>query len=425
MKNVRIAIVCVLSLCLASMAFAGGAKESPKAGSTGAVTLSYAIWDSGQQPGIRKIADEFEAANPGIKIDIQVIGWGDYWTMLEAAGTGGALPDVFWMHSNNIYKYASNNMLLDVTDMAKKTTAFDMKKYPAGLVSIYNFKGKQYAIPKDFDTIGLWYNKTMFDAAGVKYPDATWTWDTFYDAAKKLTNKAKGQYGVCAALKNQEGYYNFIYQNGGSVITKDGKSGYADPATIAAMEYYVKFVKEGLSPSLEMTSVSDGTPAEMLGSGVCAMGFFGSWMISSFSSNDYFVKNCDVAVLPKAKAQASIFNGLGNAIAFNTKHPAEAWKFVEYLSSKKGQDRQAALGVAISAYEGASALWVSSNKFFNIKAYVDMLPYAVIRPYSNTTSVWEDGAYAALKPAFTGASSVADACKAAAAQMNKSLATEK
>jgi multiple sugar transport system substrate-binding protein len=423
MKNVRLLTICMFILCACTLAFAKDTKAQNKGS---AVTLTYAIWDAGQQPGLRKIADEFEATNPGIKIDIQVIAWGDYWTMLEAAGTGGSLPDVFWMHSNEIYKYASNNMLLDLTSLIKKTSAFDIKKYPAGLVSIYNFKGKQYAIPKDFDTIGLWYNKTMFDAAGVKYPDATWTWDTFYDAAKKITNKSKGVYGVCAPLKNQEGYYNFIYENGGTVISADKKkSGYDDPATIAAMEYYVRFVKEGLSPSLELTSVSDSTPGEMFGSGLCAMGFFGSWNLSGFSSNDYFVKNCDVSVLPKGKKQASIFNGLGHAIAYNTKHPAEAWKFVEFLSSKKEQDRQAELGIAISAYEGSSALWVSSNKKFNIKAYIDMLPYAVIRPYSNTTLVWEQSAYTALVDGFTGKASVTDACKSAAAIMNKSLAGEK
>lgn len=75
------------------------------------VELSYAIWDSNQEPGLRKIADEFEKKNPNIAIKIQVVGWESYWTMLEAGATGGSLPDTLWMHSNEIYRYA-NNMLL-------------------------------------------------------------------------------------------------------------------------------------------------------------------------------------------------------------------------------------------------------------------------------------------------------------------------
>ncbi|WP_153050467.1 extracellular solute-binding protein, partial [Streptococcus suis] len=88
--------------------------ESSKAtegSGSGKTEISYAIWDSGQEPGLRKIADEFEKKNPDIKINIQVSDWDSYWTMLEAGATGGSLPDTFWMHSNEIYRYGSNEML--------------------------------------------------------------------------------------------------------------------------------------------------------------------------------------------------------------------------------------------------------------------------------------------------------------------------
>lgn len=157
------------------------------------------------------------------------------------------------------------------------------------------------------------------------------------------------------------------------------------------------------------------------------MGFFGSWNLSGFSENEYMAKNFDVAVLPSSNSggKASIFNGLGNAIAKNTKNPDQAWKWVEYLSSKDAQQKQAELGVAISAYEGSADAWVNSNKTFQIKAFIDMLPYAQIRPYSNTTGVWEDKTYEALKGAFTGEKTVEQACKDAAEVMNQSLSQEK
>ncbi|HEY4390635.1 MAG TPA: sugar ABC transporter substrate-binding protein [Paenibacillus sp.] len=400
-----------------------GEKTNGEAGAPAAdgkeVTLTYAIWESNQEKGLRTMADEFESANPGIKINIELTGWSDYWTMLEAGATGGSLPDVFWMHSNEIYRYASNNMLLDLTDKISSSDKVDLSKFPEGLVKMYNLNDKQFAVPKDFDTIGLWYNKTMFDEAGLSYPDETWTWDDLYTAAKALTKD--GKYGILTPLHNQEGYYNFVYQNGGSIITDDKKSGYDDPKTIEALEYYVKFIRDGLSPQI----YGDSERAEAMKNGVAAMGFFGSWNLSGFTANEFLANNFDVAVLPKKEQQASIYNGLGNTIAHNTKHPEEAWKFVEYLGSKEGQDRQAELGVAISAYQGGAELWLSSNKTFNIKAFVDMVDYGVIRPYSNTTAVWEDKAYEALKPAFTGEMSVEDAAKNAAKIMNESLAEEK
>ncbi len=272
-----------------------------------AVELDFAIWDSNQESGLRQMADEFEEQNPDISINIQVTGWADYWTLLEAGATGGSLPDVFWMHSNEIYRYASNDMLLNLNDRIESSDTVEMDKFPEGLTSIYNFEGNQYAIPKDYDTIGLWYNKTMFDEAGVDYPDDTWTWDDLYNAAEALTKDDGSQYGILTPLHNQEGYYNFVYQNGGTIITDDKVSGYDDPKTIEALEYYVSFVEDGLSPQ----EFSDAERVTHLQNGQAAMGFFGSWNLTGFTENEYMAENFDVAVLPASNdgGKASIFNG--------------------------------------------------------------------------------------------------------------------
>lgn len=385
------------------------------------VTISYALWDSNQARLIQQIADDFEAET-GIHVDIQVNGWADYWTALEAAATGGSLPDTFWMHSNNIYYYASNNQLLDLTSYIENSDSIDLANYPEGLNQIYNLDGKQYAIPKDYDTIGLWYNKTMFDEAGVPYPDDTWTWDDLRAAAEKLTKSDGSQYGILAPLHNQEGYYNFVYQNGGTIVTDDRKSGYDDPKTIEAMEYYFSFVRDGLSPAI----TEDAARAEAFQNGLVAMAFFGSWNLSGFAANDYIVNNCDVTVLPKSNdgGRASIFNGLGNAIAVNTKHPDESWKWIEYLSNEAGQKKQAELGIAISAFNGTADAWTAAYPQFNVKCYIDMVDYAQIRPYTNQTSVWEDKAYELLTDVYNYGGDVEEACKNVAAMMNDAIAQE-
>ena len=386
------------------------------------VTISYACWDSNQAKLIQTLADEFEAENPNIKIDIQVNGWADYWTALEAAGTGGSLPDTFWMHSNNIYYYGSNDQLLDLTDYIANTDLVDLANYPQGLDDIYNIDGKQYAIPKDYDTIALWYNKTLFDEAGISYPDDTWTWDDLKEAARKLTKDDGSQYGFCAGLHNQEGYYNFVYQNGGEIITDDKKSGYDEDATVKGIEEYFSYVKEGISPEI----YDDQARAEAIENGLCAMGLFGSWNLSGFASTDFMTENFDCAVLPASNDgnRATIFNGLGNAIAATTEHPDEAWKWVEFLSSKEGQERQAELGIAISAYNGTADKFSKAYPQFNTQCYIDMVDYAQIRPYSNQTSVWEDKAYELLKDAYAGKEDVKTACENTAAMMNDALKAE-
>ncbi|HFI0703234.1 TPA: extracellular solute-binding protein [Streptococcus suis] len=409
----------LLTACSSSTE-SGQATEGAAGGQT---EISYAIWDSGQEPGLRKIADEFEKKNPDIKINIQVSDWDSYWTMLEAGATGGSLPDTFWMHSNEIYRYGSNEMLLPLDDYLAKSEDAKLANFPDGLNEIYNINGKQYAMPKDFDTIGLWYNKKLFDEAGIAYPDDTWDWNKLKEVAKQLTKEDGSQYGFGAGLSNQEGYYNFIYQNGGTVITDDLKSGYDDPKTIEALDYYFSFVKEKLSPAITV----DKERAEAFQNGQVAMSVFGSWNLSGFTANDYIRENADVAVLPKGPdgTRATIFNGLGHAIAATTKHPDAAWKWVEYLSSEEAQEMQATLGVAISAYKGTAETWVDSNKNFAIKNYVDMVEYAQIRPYSQTTIKWEDKAYELLKPAYLGEKATKEAAKETAEMMNAELAAEK
>lgn len=417
--------VLVLSLCALFLVGCGSKDngEASSGDSNGPITISYAIWDSGQEKGLRKVADEFEKKNPNIKINIQVTGWNDYWTMLEAAATGGSLPDTFWMHSNEIYRYGSNKMLLDLNDYIKDSKDVDLKNFPEGLNKIYNINEHQYAIPKDYDTIGLWYNKKMFDEAGIPYPDDSWNWDKLKEVAKKLTKADGSQYGVLAPLHNQEGYYNFVYQNGGNIINNEKKSEYDNPKTIEAMKYYFDLSKEGLSPKI----YNDKERAEALQNGQVAMGFFGSWNLSAFSENEYMNKNFDVAVLPSANdgKRATIFNGIGNAASATTKHPQEAWKWLEYLGSKEGQEKQGELGIAIPAYNGVAEKWVETSKSFNTKVFIDMVDYAQIRPYSNSTAKWEDKATEILKKAYLGETSVEDACKETAKMMNDYLSQEK
>lgn len=390
-------------------------------------TLIVAIWDTNQEPGLKQIMDDF-TAKTGIKTEIQVTPWDQYWTMLEAGATGGTLPDVFWMHSNEIAKYSEYEMLLDLTDRIANSDKVDLSKFPQDIVELYKWEGKkQYAVPKDIDTIALWYNKTMFDEAGLSYPDETWTWDDFKEACKKLTKPDGSQYGF--ALKpsnNQDGFYNIVYDMGGSIITDDKKaSGFDQEGTIKAIKFICDLEKEGLMPPYETLSENDAYV--LFESGKVAMTTQGSWMLAELCNNDYVKENCDVAVLPKDATtgrRASIYNGLGWAAAANTDKPDEAWALIEYLGSEEAQKKQSDLGVVISAYEGSTENWTKAYSGFNVQAYLDMMDDLVIRPYSKTTVTWENMISDKLVDAWTGNKSVEDVCADITQEMNAILAEE-
>lgn len=398
-----------------------GAQSTP-AGQGGKITVAF--WDNGQKPGLDAIMQEFSQAT-GYEVESQVINWDSYWTLLEAGASGGDMPDVFWMHSNEVQKYMDNDILMDLTDRVGASDKLEMDKFPEDIKELYQLNGKIYAVPKDIDTIALWYNKTMFDEAGLAYPDETWTWDDFYEAAVALTKEDGSQYGTAMnPTNNQDGFYNMIYSMGGTVLTEDKKSGFDDPNTLAAMEYVDRLVKNTMPPATVMAET--GTDV-LLNSGKIAMLSQGSWMVPAFKENEYIAANCDVALLPKDAAtgrRVSIYNGLGWAANAGTKNPEAAWALIEWFGSKEMQLKQAQLGVTMAAYEGVSEDWKNNTDLFNLQPYLDMREDVVIRPYTRATMVWENMITANLRAAWSGESTMAEACARLTQEMNQAIEEE-
>jgi multiple sugar transport system substrate-binding protein len=116
--------------------------------------LQVNIWDNAQLDGLQQIADEWSETS-GVKVNINVVTWDNYWTLLEAGASGGEMPDVFWMHSNTAQMYMENDLLLNLDDYIANDDAIDLSNYYEGVVDLYNSDGVQYALPKDHDTIAL------------------------------------------------------------------------------------------------------------------------------------------------------------------------------------------------------------------------------------------------------------------------------
>lgn len=434
MKFKKVMALVLASAMVFSMAACGGdsgssgetkKEDSGDSGESDGGELSVSIWDTNQEPGLKEILADF-TEETGIKTKLTVVKWDEYWTMLEAGAQGGSLPDVFWMHSNESERYMSNDMLLDLTDKIAESDKIDPENYPEDIWGLYTYDDKYYAVPKDVDTIALWYNKTMFDEAGLAYPTADWTWDDVSEAAKKLTKDDGSQYGLAVRNdNNQGGYYNLVYDNGGYIINEDKtKSGWDDPKTIEAMKTLEGWIKDGVMPSIE--TMSENGEDVLFQSGKVAMVLQGSWMVAAYRDNEYTAANCDLVELPKnaeTGRRASVYNGLGWAAAANGEHTEEAWKLLEYLGSEEAQKKQAELGVTMSAYKGTSDAWEKSADF-NLQAYLNMMDDMEIRPYSKTTVTWENEDNEILKSVYTGEKTMEEACKEMADQMNEKLAEE-
>ncbi|SNS70804.1 multiple sugar transport system substrate-binding protein [Asanoa hainanensis] len=393
------AAVTLLSACSGQSDGASGEK----------VTLTYANWSEDQTPAMQQIADEFQKANPDITIKVQTLPWTEYWTTLQVGAAGGTAPDAFWMLADHFREYAKGGQLVDMSDTVKANN-IDLSVYPKAVSDSYTYDGKLFALPKDFDTNGIWYNKALFDAAGVKYPDDTWTWQDAQDAAKKLTDPAKGVFGIAAPIDAQGGFYNTILQAGGSIINADGTaSDFGSPAGVEGLKFWTDLQAAKASPTLEQ--LSDTEAVSMFENQKVAMYFSGAYWALRFHNNAALKGKVDVAPLPQGVKRATVTSGIGNAGYAGSKHPEQLKKFLAFLGGSKAAEIQAATGTVLPAYKGTQQPWLDSMPEYKLQVFIDATDYSVPLPVAGNASEWQGLATQYLGPAWSGKKPVADAAK--------------
>ena len=443
MKKKLIAMTLAL-LMLLSLAACGGSSgsadnntgTSDTAASEGSKgTISVAIWDDNQRPGLESIAAEWTQQS-GYDVEFTVPGWDGYWTMLEAGVSGGEMPDVFWMHSNNAEKYMASGVLLNLDDYIAADDTMNLSNYFEGVTNLYTHEGAHYAIPKDHDTIAVVYNKAIFDKYGVAYPTNDWTWEDFAAIAQEISDKgaADGVYGTyCNTGSNQDTWYNIIYSYGGEVINADKTaSGYDEPATLEAMNFIAQKILPACPSPDSMASTGGDT---MFLSGLLGMVCQGSWTVSNYANADN-ASDYAWVMLPYADVngngtcdegeRCSIYNGLGWSIYADTKEPDAAYSLISYLGSQKAQMEQSELGVTMAGYIGCSEPFADAFGEMDVSAFVDIEEQGtlVFRPYSKTTAIWESDASEALVEAWSAPEKMTEVAQNIAAAMNETLAKE-
>ena len=212
----RISRITAIILSLLLMLSVAGCSASD-----GKIHLTFQIWDVYQRPGMQAMCDAYTEKNPNVVIEVQATSWNEYWTKLEAAAESNTLPDIFWMHTNQLLYYADFGMLADVTHLYDDIDPQYYEKHFSD-ISRSNASGSDgnlYGVPKDKDNGHLVYNKEMFDAAGVTYPTDDWTWDDLVSASEQIYNTT-GKYGFMAYNDDQLGYWPFVYQAGGYILNE-------------------------------------------------------------------------------------------------------------------------------------------------------------------------------------------------------------
>jgi multiple sugar transport system substrate-binding protein len=264
--------------------------------------------------------------------------------------------------------------------------------YPQTLLA-YKTPDGYYGLPRDFQTIVLFYNKDMFDKAGVSYPTANWTWEDLRAAAKKLTLPAdasgKKQYGFIFDQWDMEvGWSEAIWAYGGDIISQDHKKTLVgEPAARQAWQllHDMVFVDKSVPDANEIGQYG----GDLFQSGIAAMTPMGHWAVPGYNTAGF---KYDVAPMPKGPAgQATSVNSAGFVVSKVTKNPDAAFAFIKYAVSVTGQTRLAELGFAcpvLKTVAESPAFLEQKASTIDQQIFLDSIAFSHMKPVFKGYDEW-------------------------------------
>jgi multiple sugar transport system substrate-binding protein len=355
-------------------------------------------WIVDPAPSRQDELNGFLQENPDIKVDMNntMVGLNAILTQIA----GNSPPDVFAIYTPaQLRIFMEKKALLDLKPYLAKYNIDENDFWPALKPYMY-FDDKLYGLPPNCGPFVLFYNKDMFDQKKLKYPDGSWTWKELMEYGQKLTdiNENTKEYKQFGLLCTEP--MLFIWQNGGSLFSPDGKKCVVNSKEAKeAMRYYCELqFKYHITPKpQEMQNLAAsggwGGMLNLFAAKKVAMFVQGRWMSMVFRKDKTLKWN--VAPVPRGKYKVTMLGSKVYAVPSNSKHPEEAVKFLVYQVSKKNQLIIAKGGDGnpgrISI--GKSKEFLFDNDFPNEDrnyVYVDEMKYArapEFSPYADATQV--------------------------------------
>lgn len=336
----RFGTISCIGVLIAGTALVGCSSGASQKASTGPVTLTMSAWGGSVD---KKVYTERLALAkkkfPNITVNLQLVpSADDYNQKIQTAIVGGKGPDILEL-AETTPVFADKNEILPLDD---KTAAAKMDlnaMFGPKVPKIFQWKGHQYAIPDRSGAMVVYYNKAMFDKAKVAYPTGEWGWQDLLSASKKLTIRngdTVKQWGF-STIDWWPYWMSFMYQNGGKILDGSGNPKVDTPENAEALKFYNDLAwKYKVAPTpRDLANMKNVGPDQLFAQGKLAMEITGFWNIAAANS----VKGLDWDIAPlwhgKNPATSAFFNGL--AISRTSKHPADAFKVMQFLASDAGQ----------------------------------------------------------------------------------------
>ncbi|AZS16516.1 ABC transporter substrate-binding protein [Paenibacillus lutimineralis] len=316
----------VMLLVVLSLTACGGGTGN-KADQGGKQTIRFATWDSEDNLTLQQeLIDKFNEQHPDIQVNLEAYG-SDYDTKITAGMGAKDAPDVMYMWNYPTYKDA-----LEPLDPYIEKEGSDFKDNFYDTLWNYNSADDQIlGLPVGYTTHVVYYNKDLFDAAGIPYPQDGWTWEDLQADAKKLANDAESISGFAFSGKpDPYDYEMFLWGNGASYVDDQGnlEGNLNSPKSIEVLTMFQNMLKEGYAITTE------GSGATEMKSGKVAMFTNGAWSIGSLREAGI---NFGVVELPKSKdgSAISIVSSSGISMSKESSKKDAAWEFIKFWTSEE------------------------------------------------------------------------------------------
>lgn len=356
------------ALLIGVLAGAGfGSGCGPGTEKKGGAEVKVTFWGGPEEVDtITHSIGEWQKTHPEIKVVFEHTPYTGYDSKILTRIAGGAAPDVITTEVDYFVTFASKNVLEDLTPYAQTDAEFKTADFFPQIIDRFTAGGKLLAVPRDVAPFAcVFYNKDLFDQAGLPYPTDDWTWEDLLRDARALTKKDDNgriiQYGFYGWA-----WKNFIYGNGGRLVDDvdhPAKASFNDPLTISGLQFYSDLTNLYHVMPTPMALANLGMGVDMMfASGRLGMFLSGIWETPLLRNYTF---RWDVAMFPKNKAGVRGFGtgGSGYAILRSSKHKKEAWEVIKALTSEAAQERLADRGLAQPARMAVSqgAHWAKNS----------------------------------------------------------------
>lgn len=312
-------LAAALSLACASTLFAATAVTASAADKKEVVIWDYFETDA-QKQMMQSLIDEFNASQDEYEASHVYVPFADYEKQLTLGIASGELPDLVILDGCGMASFIQLGLFGDISD-----ADINWDEYMEGPMESTMLDGKHYGIPFATNCTALFYNKDLFDAAGIDYPDENTTWDEFHEMAKALTKDGVSGFGN-AATNTDEGTFQclqWLYTAGGSYTDiEDG---------VDAYKLMQEMIEDG-SWTKECVNWTQSDVNNNFMAGNLAMQQNGPWQIPGIEANAPDL-NYGVTVLPKKDAdseQATSILGGENMGVVNKDDTSGAEAFLKY-----------------------------------------------------------------------------------------------